>query len=770
MGRAGATLLMLIGLHRGGSVTDGLTAGPSRRTIGCEEGRSLDIEGLVPATIRERGGSDLERARLVVWFSLGLLLTGVGMIPVLAITYNGWSSGLVMALVEIGLLGAVLVVLRASGSPRYAGLLLCGQLLILLTFVGMRGNQLDVAASVIFPAVPLIAIFTAGRERGRYMAVLACAVLALFLALHVGGMHESDAGHFITFFIIALTVLLTTALAVAYDRTRDGAERTVAAAIEELRRANRELELARDAAEAGSRAKNEFLARMSHEIRTPIHGVLGMNQLLLESPLNEEQREFVTAIKQSARSLSAVVEDVLDFSRIEAGKTSTKTVDFDLRRVVEAAVGVVSQGASHKGLELSALVDPTVPHQVPGDPDRVQQILVNLLGNAVKYTEAGEIALRCRVQADRPGPEIVFTVHDTGVGLPDGQQQAIFEPFTQVDSFITRPQPGSGLGLAICRELVTLLGGRIGVESRVDQGSSFWFTIPVPGLQRHRSPQPLRGLRGLCLDDNESANEVPATLLKAWGMEVTVCSDGAEAVTAMETAVARDRPFDMAMLDIRMPGMDGMEVAGVMADRAHLRSTPAVLVMPFGQSIEIGHLGKLKTARVSKPLHERHLGRTLQNLLEGQQMEKLELRTLTGNAPLRSVGAAPGQEGRILIVDDNPVARDLASKIVERLGHEVAAASDGRQAVDLVVSQRFDLVLMDCQMPGMTGYEAAQEIRHREGEGRRTPIVAMTAHAMGDERERCLEVGMDDYLSKPFLPRQLAAMVSRWIATEDPSP
>lgn len=742
----------------------------ARGRSGGREARSLDIERLVPATIRERGGSDLERARLVVWFSLGLLLTGFGMIPVLAISYNGWSSALLMALVEIGILGAVLAVLRVSGSPRYAGLLLCGQLLVLLTFVGMHGEGLDVAAVVIFPAVPLIAIFTAGRERGRYMAALACAVLALFLVLHIGGMLEGDAGHFITFFIVALTVLLTTALAVAYDRSRDEAEKTAAAAMTELRRGNRELELARDAAEAGSRAKSEFLARMSHEIRTPIHGVLGMNELLLESPLNPEQREFVGAIGQSARSLSAVVEDVLDFSRIEAGKTSTRVVDFDPRRVVEAAVGVISQGASHKGLELSVLVDPTVPHGVPGDPDRVQQILVNLLSNAVKYTEAGEIALRCRMQSDQPGTEIVFTVHDTGVGLPRDQQEAIFEPFTQVDSFITRPQPGSGLGLAICRELATLVGGRIGVKSEVDEGSTFWFTIPVPGLQTHRSPQPLRGRRGLCLDDNESANEVPATLLEAWGMEVTVVSEGEEAVAALEDSIAKGRPYDLALLDIRMPGMDGLEVAGVMAGRAELRSIPVVLVMPFGQSIEIGHLQPLTTARVSKPIHERHLGRALQDLLEGQQMEKLDLRTLTTGTLLRSVGAAPGQEGRILIVDDNPVARDLASRIVERLGHEVASAPDGRTAVDLVVSEGFDLVLMDCQMPGMNGYEAAQEIRHREGEGRRTPIIAMTAHAMGDERERCLEVGMDDYLSKPFLPRQLAAMVSRWIDSGNRSP
>ena len=699
----------------------------------------------------------------MVWFSLGLLLTGLGMIPVLAISYNGWSTGLVMAVVEIAILGAVLGVLRFSGSPRYAGLLLCGQLLVLLTFIGMRGRGLDVAAVVTFPAVPLIAIFTAGRERGRYMAVLACGVLALFLALHIGGMHESDAGHFITFFIVALTVLLTTALAVAYDRTRDEAEKKVAAAVTELRRGNRELELARDAAEAGSRAKSEFLARMSHEIRTPIHGVLGMNELLLDSPLSAEQKEFVTAIRQSARSLSAVVEDVLDFSRIEAGKTSTRTVDFDLRRVVEAAVEVVSQGASHKGLELSVLVDPTVPHVVPGDPDRVRQVLVNLLGNAVKYTEAGEVALRCRVQTDRPGTEIVFTVHDTGVGLPTDQQAAIFEPFTQVDSFITRPQPGSGLGLAICRELVTLIGGRIGVRSEVDDGSTFWFTIPVPGLRPHRSPQPLRGRRGLCLDDNESANEVPATLLEAWGMEVTVVDRGEDAVAALKAALADDKPYDMALLDIRMPGMDGLEVAAVMAGDRALQATPAVLVMPFGQSIEISHLRPLKTARVSKPMHERHLGRMLQELLEGSQMEKLGPQALTTGTPLRSVGAAPGQEGRILIVDDNPVARDLAGKIVERLGHEVTSAPDGRTAVDLVTDEGFDLVLMDCQMPGMTGYEAAQEIRHREGDGHRTPIVAMTAHAMGDERERCLEVGMDDYLSKPFLPRQLAAMVSKWI-------
>jgi two-component system, sensor histidine kinase and response regulator len=702
----------------------------------------------------------------VVWFTLGLLAAGVTMVPVLAAGYGGWSAVLGLAITEITLLLGVLWLLRLTGSARTAGLALCGQLLFVLTYVGMRRGGLDAASVVAFPVIPLIAVFTAGRRVGKVVAIVACAVLVVFLLMHLGDpvVQASGSDSFVTFFTVGLTTLLTTALAGAYERTREEAERHAVGTMEELLEANRELEVARDGAQAASKAKTEFLARMSHEIRTPIHGVLGMNELLIESELSPEQREFVHAIRQSARSLSTVVDDVLDFSRIEAGKTEAKRVNFDPRRQVEAAVGTVAQAAARKGLELSVLVEPDVPRGLPGDPDRVRQVLVNLLGNAVKYTEAGEIALRCSLVRDNDHGEVVFSVKDTGVGLPPEKWESIFEPFTQVDSFITRPQPGSGLGLAISRELAMLMGGSITVDSEVGVGSTFRFALPVPRIRPAPPYRPFEGYRALCLDDSASANEVPATLLESWGVDVVQATEGKVAVRLLGLAVKEERPFDVVVLDTRMPGTDGMEVAALMAARVELRSTPAILVMGFGQSIELSHLRSLRTARLAKPIQERHLERTLRGVLDATEVTLHDLRTSVGGA-LKAVGARPGQGAKILVVDDNPIGRDLAARIVGRLGHEVTTAQDGKQAVDLVLANRYDLILMDCQMPRMDGYEAAGEIRHREETGRRVPIVAMTAHAMGDERERCLEAGMDDYLSKPFLPRDLAVMISRWLAS-----
>jgi len=755
------------------------------------------------------------------WASAGAICMGGGIwsmhfIGMLAfslpcgVTYS--PVGTVLSMIP-GILasGVALQVISQRTDPGFKRLALGGVLMGagigLMHYSGMAAMEAEallrydpglvVLSIVVAVGLAFVSLSIRFRFRASGLSTIAVtAVAAPFMGFAVAGMHYTAMQASIFFplpdaplasmpaspmFLAALiTVFVVLIMVIALIATFAGRQvelaQNLAAEIAERKRTEEELIKARQQAEAANRAKSQFLATMSHEIRTPMNGVVGTANLLAATPLNDRQSQLVHNLVRSGQALIGIINDILDLSKIEAGRFDLASVEFDPRELIAEVTDLFCERCTSKGLEFVYFVTEEVPRRLTGDPSRLRQVLINLVGNAVKFTERGEILLELSVaESSRDHATLRCSVSDTGIGIDPEQQARIFESFHQVDASMTRSRGGTGLGLSIVKELVTIMGGEIGVESEVGRGSRFWFTVRLarseheagtPGA--HRKIE--RPLRVLVVDSNAVSADVMSRYFASWRLDALICGTAAEAEQAWQTALGSERPFDVAIIDVKGLRCDGMKLARKIRNHEQGKRPEVILLMGLDGSIPDKKLESVGAfALLAKPPRPSVLFDCLASIASGSRENGV------ASFYVRKSAAAPkvAFDARVLVAEDNAVNQDVATGLLKNMGCSVVTAPNGQHAVQLFAQEPFDLILMDCEMPIMDGFDAAKRIRDieralsglRGGEKSRdrTPIVALTAHALAEVRERCLDAGMDDFLVKPYDDVQIADMLGRWL-------